>query len=120
MRFRSFLTLAVACSALVTLAYQPAAASGRRAPAGDGETRVAHHHVYFPHHRYGYGDADPYAYRYVRPRYYPYYNSGYWRPAHLVRKPRPHYELPRYYEAWGYPNRNVGCCADYWRHHRRY
>lgn len=118
MRFRSFLSLAVACAALAAVASQPTAASGRRASAGDGEARVAHHYVAFRHDRDGYGGFDPYGYRYVQPRYYPYYNSGYWRPAHEVRKRPPHFQLPRYYQAWGYPKRTkYGAEARrYYRH----
>jgi hypothetical protein len=53
--------------------------------------------------------TDPYAY-YVAPRgYYPYYNSGYWRPAAELawrrRCCRPHFVLPPYHQAWGYPDR---------------
>lgn len=51
---------------------------------------------------------DRYAYQYSPRRYYPYYNSGYWRPASLLRYRkaccRPWPVLPRYYQAWGYPN----------------
>jgi hypothetical protein len=52
---------------------------------------------------------DRYPYVYDPPRYYPYYNSGYWRPAQEMRKPRPYYQQPPYYPAWGYP---VGCQHD--------
>ena len=56
-------------------------------------------------------DTDPdapdrYPYVYTPQRYYPYYNSGYWRPAPEMRKPRPYYVQPPYYPAWGY---TVGC-----------
>jgi len=44
---------------------------------------------------------DCYGYRYEPRRYYPYYNSGYWRRPHEIKK-RRHYALPPYYEAWGY------------------
>lgn len=48
---------------------------------------------------------DRFAYRYRQPCYYPYYNSGYWKPTSLLRKrPRFHYDIPRYYPAWGYPS----------------
>lgn len=57
----------------------------------------------------GYEDVDPYAYEYRPPGYYPYYNSGYWRPAEEMRKPRPYYVQPPYYPAWGYP---LGCAED--------
>ena len=49
---------------------------------------------------------DRYPYEYTPPRYYPHYNSNYWRPAPEMRKPRPYYVQPPYYPAWGYP---VGC-----------
>ena len=52
---------------------------------------------------------DRYPYVYQPPRYYPYYNSDYWRPAAEMRKPRPYYQQPPYYPAWGYP---VGCTED--------
>lgn len=50
-------------------------------------------------YRYG-GSLDPYAYRYEPRGYYPYYNSGYWVPRHLVRK-RRYFRRPPYYQAWG-------------------
>ncbi|HEX9881710.1 MAG TPA: hypothetical protein VGA65_04295 [Hyphomicrobium sp.] len=52
---------------------------------------------------------DRYPYVYEAPRYYPYYNSNYWRPAQEMRRPRPYYVQPPYYPAWGYP---LGCEAD--------
>jgi hypothetical protein len=52
---------------------------------------------------------DRYPYVYEPPRYYPYYNSGDWRPAHEMRRPRPYYIQPPYYPAWGYP---IGCQSD--------
>ena len=33
-------------------------------------------------------------------RYYPYYNSGYWRPLHTWRKPNRDSLVPPYYQAW--------------------
>jgi hypothetical protein len=54
---------------------------------------------------YGTDRGDPYAYRFERRRYYPYYGSPYWRPAGemLPYRDRYRHELPRYYPAWGYP-----------------
>ena len=52
---------------------------------------------------------DRYPYVYEPPRYYPYYNSGDWRPAAEMRRPRPYYIQPPYYPAWGYP---IGCQSD--------
>ncbi len=58
-----------------------------------------------------------YHYSYVKPRYYPAYNSHYWVPATSYRKCRKHYHLPRYYKAWGYPKRGY----EHHRHvHRRH
>jgi len=55
--------------------------------------------------RYCAGCPDPYAYRYEPRGYYPYYNSGYWKPAYVLRKRgRPYYVHPPYYAAWGYPD----------------
>lgn len=52
---------------------------------------------------------DRYPYVFDPPRYYPYYNSGQWRPASEMRKPRAYNNQPAYYPAWGYP---VGCQQD--------
>lgn len=52
---------------------------------------------------------DRYPYVYDPPRYYPFYNSNYWRPAWQMRQARPYYVQPPYYPAWGYP---VGCTSD--------
>jgi hypothetical protein len=52
---------------------------------------------------------DRYPYVYDPPRYYPYYNSGDWRPAWQMRRPRPYYIQPPYYPAWGYP---IGDCVE--------
>ena len=47
---------------------------------------------------------DPYAYRYVRRPWYPYYNSSYWVPAEAMKN-RYHYSYAgpkyRYHPAWG-------------------
>jgi hypothetical protein len=67
--------------------------------------RTIHHRVYRPHYRHVYVRHDPYAYRPARVRYYPYYNSHYWRPLREYRatKIRYRYRLPDYYSSWGYP-----------------
>lgn len=46
---------------------------------------------------------DPYDYYYRPRRYYPYYDSGYWRPAREVSRHRRWYRVPPYADAWGYP-----------------
>lgn len=49
--------------------------------------------------------GDPYAYRYIRRPWYPYYNSGYWVPAAEMRY-RYRYQFAgpkyRYHPAWGH------------------
>ena len=65
----------------------------------------------------GYWAYDPYAYRYIPPRAYPYYNSGYWRPGwEMRRRPRVYHVRPPYYPAWGYP---VGGCYKACKKRRR-
>lgn len=61
--------------------------------------------------------ADPCAYHYEPRGYYPYYNSGYWVPARVYKRPRYAYKLPRYYKAWGYPKYHYDNVE--W-HHRKY
>ncbi|MEO1281407.1 MAG: hypothetical protein AAFV69_06700 [Pseudomonadota bacterium] len=77
---------------------------GDRAPAGWGTERTVRHYVYAPRYRHSYrfhNGTDPYAYRYEPRGYYPYYNSGYWRPRHTVKKRHGHYKQAPYYQAWG-------------------
>lgn len=69
----------------------PAAATDllhKPVPAGYGQERVINHYVYYPRYKHVYrinGATDPYAYQPEKRGYYPFYNSGYWRPAHEVR-----------------------------------
>lgn len=50
--------------------------------------------------------ADPYSYQPRLPGYYPYYNSGYWRPIEEMRySTRYRFLKPPYYQAWGYNTR---------------
>ncbi len=64
-------------------------------------------HAYRGFERYAHVNYDPYTYRYQHRGYYPYYNSGHWRPAHEVRKRRRYRNrIPKYYSAWGYPKRD--------------
>lgn len=85
----------------------------RHGPYGYGEIRTVEHVGYYPRYRHRYATyygTDPYAYRWEPRRYYPYYNSGYWRPAAEMRFRRaccaPVVVLPPYYQAWGYPRRH--------------
>ena len=61
--------------------------------------------------------SDPYAYKYERRGYYPYYKSYYWRPAHKIRPRRRSFPLPRYYPAWGYYKRRYRHRRWHKRHH---
>lgn len=123
MRLKSWVA-ALAALVMLAVALPQTASAGHyhrhHAPAGWGESRVVRHHIYYPryHHvYYRHGYTDPYAYRYEPRRYYPAYNSGYWVPAKCYRRCKPHYRLPRYYKAWGYPKRRS---YHGHRHHRRH
>jgi len=57
---------------------------------------------------------DPYSYQYIPPRYYPYYNSGMWRPTEEMRyRYRYDFVRPPYFEAWGWNSR------EWYLKHRR-
>lgn len=99
MRLKSLLAAAVLAATWLGLAEPVAAFDSRENRAGG---RVITHHVSSPGHRHGAHGADPWAYRPESRGYYPYYNSGYWRPAHLVRRSPPH-ALPPYHASWGAP-----------------
>lgn len=109
---------------LMSLILGTSVEASHRAPRGWGKDRVVHHHVYRPRHHHVYEvefTTDRYAYT-AEPRgYYPYYNSGYWRPVAELRFRKRccrHYsELPPYYQAWGYPNRYYRHKDWHWRHH---
>jgi len=123
MRIKSILAALAVLSAVFVALPQPASAGFFHDREGWGRERVVTHRVYVPRYRHRYyGDADPYHYRYVKPRYYPAYNSGYWVPARHYRKARTHYRLPPYYRAWGYPKRctRASGCKRYHRHHRHH
>ncbi|HKZ95873.1 MAG TPA: hypothetical protein VJ045_02715 [Hyphomicrobiaceae bacterium] len=122
------LVLAGAVLALSLAAPKPAEAWSRRAPAGWGDAQIVRNWGYYPRYEHVYSvdyATDPYAYRYMPSGYYPYYNSGYWRPAWVMRlRPRPHYRLPPYYQAWGYPDRTYNHAkwhllhhGGHWHHH---
>lgn len=127
MRFRFILTLAVSVFCFGMFAPTASEAGGwhrDHPPAGWGRVQPVRHWVYYPryhHHYHRHPVTDPYAYRYVRPRYYPYYNSGYWRPASVMHKRRARYHQPKYYRAWG---RNKRVYRTYhsrrWHHRGRW
>lgn len=86
MRPLSLLSFAAALAAIGATAPQPAQAFGD-------------HHA---HYVLG-SPADPYSYVPEQPRYYPYYNSGQWKPlAEMRYRTRYNYTLPPYYQAWGW------------------
>ncbi|MCH9807666.1 MAG: hypothetical protein K0U74_08050 [Alphaproteobacteria bacterium] len=118
MRFVKYaMALCAVVTALVVSMPLPVEAGGSwrdRGPSGWGVTREVRHRVYRPRYRHVYEyhrHTDPYAYRYEPRGYYPYYNSGYWRPAHVVRK-RRYLRKPPYYKSWGDNRRGY--------HHRRW
>ena len=108
----------LACASAVP---DPAEAFHRRHPAGWGTERTVVHHGYYPRYRHVYvthSVTDPYAYRYEPRGYYPYYNSGYWKPAREMRlRKRRHHRHPPYYQAWGYPDAHYRHRAWHYRHH---
>lgn len=89
-------------------------------PAGWGRIRTIRHWVYTPRYHHVYHThvaTDPYAYRPEPRGYYPYYNSGHWRPAHEMRKARPHLARPKYFKAWGYPKQKYNHVEWHTKHH---
>lgn len=106
-----------------------------------GHRHRHHHHHHHHHHGYnhrGWAESyrpfyhrhyrsdfeyDRYAYYPARRGYYPYYNSGYWRPTYELRHRRdccrPIAVQPRYYGAWGYPARPYKY-RKWHRHHRHW
>ena len=107
MRLKTVFAVAAAGVALGLASPDPASAFDRDRPdipqGWHGEQTVRHW-VYYPRYRHYYltnGQADPFGYDY-RPRgYYPYYNSGYWKPAGDVELRRAAFVRPTYYPAWG-------------------
>ena len=93
-----------------------------------GPSRAVRSWRYSPRYRYRlHSPHHPYAYRYERRGYYPYYGAGYWRPAHISRG-RYNFTVraPRYYRGWGYGPRpcydrrghKVRCYRHHRSHHR--
>jgi hypothetical protein len=119
------LAAAFAVFAVLGFAAQPASATCRYgcAPAGWGTVRTVQHWGYYPRYQHVYSvhyATDPYAYHYEPRGYYPYYNSGYWRPAAEMRRERLNqyrYVSVPYYQAWGYPKRHYHHRAWHARHH---
>jgi hypothetical protein len=80
-----------------------------RAPEQPAYERFINHYIYKPRYTHVYHTApqgDPYAYRYAKRAYYPYYGSRYWVSADNMRnRYRYHYEGPKYvYQpSWGRP-----------------
>lgn len=106
MRIRLLVVALAALMASVGLmGATPANAGGDwRAPDGYFQEPIVDERVERPRYRGDYIYVDPYRY-YYRPRaYYPYYDSGYWKPTYEMRKRRRiHHVPPTYYSSWGYP-----------------
>lgn len=121
MRLKSLIAMLAAVLALGLASPRPAEATGWHRtgePVGWGRMRAIRHWA-----NHTDAAADPYAYRYEPRGYYPYYNSGYWRPAREMRAARPHFKLPKYYKAWGHPNRHYKHVEWHLKHyggHRRH
>jgi hypothetical protein len=119
MRKLGVLALGAAVVALAATSMSTAEAGHRRHPAGWGHVPTVVHYGYYPRYTHVYAThyaTDPYAYHYVPRGYYPYYNSGYWRPASEVRRKRHHARVP-YYKAWGYPQRHYNHHGWHAEHH---
>lgn len=107
MRFKGLFAMAVAVAALALASPEPAHAFERDRPdmpSGWVGVRDVRHWVYYPRYRHYYltnGQADPFGYHYQPRGYYPYYNSGYWKPASQVPLKRAHYARPKHHKAWG-------------------
>jgi hypothetical protein len=100
------MAIAAAAVALVVMSPGSASAFGDRpdVPAGWVGDRAVRHWVYYPRYRNYYltnAATDPFAYEYEPRGYYPYYNSGYWKPRAEVPRNRAHFIAPKYYQAWG-------------------
>ncbi len=117
MRMKWIAALAVAATSVALAAPNPAEAGGKY------EGRSAHsRYIPAPYP----GGPDPYAYKYEKRGYYPYYDSNYWVPLRQM-KGRTHYpyRIPRYYASWGYPltckmqRRHRNCGVPYTRETRR-
>jgi hypothetical protein len=104
------LALILAGVALILIPVVAEAGHRRHHHSGYNHRGYAESHEPFYHRHYR-SDRyyDPYAYYPARRAYYPYYNSGHWRPTHELRYRRdccrPVATLPPYYRAWGYPTK---------------
>jgi len=107
MRTTRHLCAAAAGIALGLASLQPAEAFDRdrpMPPRGFAREQTVRHWVYYPRYRnfyYTYGQKDPFGYQYEPHGYYPYYNSGEWKPACCVARNRAHFGAPEYYPGWG-------------------
>ena len=120
MRLRSLLAAVAGLLSVGLASPDPAAAFGDRPdqPANWDRVPTVRHWVYHPLYRHIYlhrSAQDPYTYHYRARGYYPYYNSGYWRPATKVRRSR--LRLPPYYAAWGAKRRGYRHVEWHRRHH---
>jgi len=91
------------------------------ATAEAGRRGTPHYYPFYHKHYRSDFRFDPYAYEYSPRGYYPYYNSGHWRPTRELRyrryNYRPYASLPPYYRAWGHPTRYYGYRKPVRRYH---
>lgn len=123
MRIKGLLALAAAAVALVVATPEAAQAFDHdraNPPAGWVGVRNVRHWVYYPRYQHYYlanGTTDPYAYRYQPNGYYPYYNSGYWKPRNCVPLKRAHFAAPKYHQAWGANKKRYNHVKWHDKHH---
>ena len=126
MRSQHYLSLAAAVLALGLVSPNAARASDETRvtpPAGFGHEQNVRHWVYYPRYRnfyYTYGQKDPFGYQYEPHGYYPYYNSGEWKPARSVPRNRAHFAAPEYYAGWGKNKRHWNQAEWHSAHHDRH
>lgn len=108
-------------AAAIGLALIPAAAEAGHRRHHHHHGAHAHHYKFYHKHYRSDWEFDRYAYEFEPRGYYPYYNSGHWRPTYELRYRRHHFRpfasLPPYYKAWGYPKRLHAHRKWHSRHH---
>lgn len=119
MIFRSLAAIAAICAAVAVSVPEPVLADGMSAarPAARQVVKVRHHYR-VTGYRYVRGPwpggPDPYAYAYLRTKYYPYYGSAHWVPRRqMIGRSRYPLRIPVYGSSWGYP---LGCKVSGYRH----
>ena len=126
MRFKTVLAAAAAIVCMGLASPDMAGAFDRDRPdipRGWSHDRVVRHWVYYPRYRHYYytnGQTDPFAYSYEPNGYYPYYNSGYWKPRSELSKFHAHAVRPQHYPDWGANRANWDQYSWHAEHHDRH